>query len=172
MGHRVQVADGAPALYIGAMAYRVEHRIGVAAPPDVIWEVMADLPGWTSWNPLYARVEGRLLIDAKLTLEQRLEGQAPRTIQAQVVDWVPNSQIHWREAGLLRTTTRYLEIEKLTEEGCIFSNGVLVEGASVRFDPRRAKTRLRAGFMVMGEAMKARAEAAWAGRREPAPAIR
>ena len=158
------MAKGGAALYIGAMAYRVEHRIGVAAPPDAIWDVLADLPGWTAWNPLYARAEGRLLIDAKLTLEQKLEGEAPRTVQAQVIDWVPNSQIHWRETGLLRSATRYLEIEKLTEEGCIFSNGVMVEGPLARYASRRGKARQRAGFAAMGEAMKARVEAAYAAR--------
>ena len=151
------------------MAYRVEHRVGVAAPPDVIWDVLADLSGWTAWNPLYPRAEGRLLIDAKLTLEQKLAGESPRTIQAQVVDWVPNSQIHWRETGFLRSATRYMEIEKLTEEGCIFSNGVMVEGALTRYATRRGKARLRGGFTAMGEAMKAQAEAAYA-RREPATA--
>lgn len=150
------------------MTYRVEHRIGVAAPPDVIWDILADLSGWTVWNPLYPKAEGRLLIDAKLQLEQKLEGEAPRRIEAQVVDWVPNSQIHWREKGTLQSATRYLEIEKLTEEGCIFSNGVLVEGPMARYASKRGKARLRAGFTAMGEAMKARAEAAYAGRRVPA----
>lgn len=148
------------------MAYRVEHRIGVAAPPEAIWDVLADLSGWTAWNPLYPRAEGRLLIDAKLSLDQKLEGEAASRIEAQVVDWVPNSQIHWRETGFLRSATRYMEIEKLTEEGCIFSNGVLVEGPLARYATRRAKARLRAGFTAMGEALKARAEAAYAGRRE------
>ena len=140
------------------MAYRVEHRIGVAAPPEAIWDVLADLSGWTAWNPLYPRAEGRLLIDAKLSLDQKLEGEAPSRIEAQVIDWVPNSQIHWRETGFLRSATRYMEIEKLTEEGCIFSNGVLVEGPLARYATRRAKARLRAGFTAMGEALKARVE--------------
>ena len=153
------------------MAYRLEHRIGVAAPPDVIWEVLADLSGWTVWNPLYPRAEGRLLIDAKLSLDQKLEGEAVRRIEAQVIDWVPNSQIHWREAGFLRSATRYMEIEKLTEEGCIFSNGVMVEGPLARYATRRGKARLRSGFTAMGEAMKVRAEAAYAGRRVPVPRI-
>ena len=148
------------------MAYRVEHRVGVAAPPDVIWEVLADLSGWTVWNPLYPRAEGRLLIDAKLSLDQQLQGEPARKIEAQVIDWVPNSQIHWRETGVLQSATRYMEIEKLTEEGCIFSNGVLVEGPLARYASKRAKARLRAGFTAMGEAMKARAEAAYVAGRE------
>ena len=148
------------------MAYRIEHRIGVAAPPEAIWGVLADLSGWTLWNPLYPRAEGRLLIDAKLSLDQKLEGEGPSRIEAQVIDWVPNSQIHWRETGFLRSATRYLEIEKLTEEGCIFSNGVLVEGPFARYATKRAKARLRAGFAAMGEAMKTRAEAVYVAGRE------
>ena len=161
------VADPAVALYIRRMSYRVEHRIGVAAPPDVIWDVLADLSGWTAWNPLYPRAEGQLLIDAKLSLDQQLQGEATRKIEAQVIDWVPNSQIHWRETGFLQSATRYMEIEMLTEEGCIFSNGVLVEGPLARYASRSGKGRLRAGFTAMGEAMKARAEAVHVARREP-----
>ena len=150
---------------MAAMAYRVEHRIGVAAPPDAVWGVLADLSGWTAWNPLYPRAEGRLLIDAKLSLDQQLQGEAPQRIEAQVIDWAPDSLIHWRETGFLRSATRYLEIEKLTEEGCIFSNGVLVEGLLARYASRRAKARLRAGFTAMGEALKARVEAACVASR-------
>ena len=151
---------------MASMPYRVEHRIGVAAPPEAIWDVLADLSGWTGWNPLYPRAEGRLLIDARLSLDQQLQGEAARRIEAQVIDWVPNSQIHWREKGFLQSATRYLEIEKLTEEGCIFSNGVLVEGPLARSATRRAKSRLRAGFTAMGEALKTRVEAAYVARRE------
>ena len=156
-------------LYIRPMSYRVEHRIGVAAPADVVWEILADLAGWTGWNPLYPRAEGRLLIDAKLSLDEQLRGQV-RKIDAQVIDWVPNEQIHWREKGLLRSATRFLEIEKLTDDACIFSNGVLVEGPTARYASKSGKHRLRDGFTAMGEALKARAEAAYVARREPAAA--
>ena len=146
------------------MAYRTEPRIGVAAPPDVIWEILADLDGWTRWNPLYTRAEGRLLIDAKLSLDMKLEGEAPKAVQGQVIDWTPNSLIHWREPRFLGSATRYLEIEKLTDTGCIFSNGVMEEGPLTRYATRRHKHRLRAGFTAMGDAMKREAEAAFAAR--------
>lgn len=28
-----------------------EGEIRIAAPPETVWEVIADLPGWPSWNP-------------------------------------------------------------------------------------------------------------------------
>jgi hypothetical protein len=64
-------------------------------------------------------------------------------------------------------TTRYIEIEALTETGCIFSNGELFRG---RFAPlllRRMAKDIRKGFAAMGEAVKARAEASFAASGEP-----
>ena len=150
------------------MSFRTEHRIGVAAPVDVIWDILADLDGWTRWNPLYPRAEGRLLISAKLSLDLRLDGEPLKRVEGEVIDWVPNAQIHWRETALLAETTRYLEIEKLTEEGAIFSNGVLSQGLGTRYVSKRHRARLRAGFAAMGEAMKREAEAAWAARKAAA----
>ncbi len=86
-------------------------------------------------------------------------------MRAQVVDWVPNEQIHWREPGFLIKTTRYFEIEALTDEACIVSNGVMAEGLRSRGLPRKTRFRMREGFQGMGEALKARAEAAFADRR-------
>ena len=28
-----------------------EGEIRIAAPPETVWEVIADLPGWPAWNP-------------------------------------------------------------------------------------------------------------------------
>ncbi|MBV8593499.1 MAG: SRPBCC domain-containing protein, partial [Caulobacteraceae bacterium] len=94
--------------------------------------------------------------------EVALPGQKPRAIRPVVADWIPNEQIHWtlRLWGGLVRTTRYLEIEKLTEEGCIFSNGEMFDGPLGPTIARRLGAPLRAGFRAMGEAVKARVEAA------------
>jgi hypothetical protein len=57
--------------------------------------------------------------------------------------------------------TRFLEIEKLTETGCIFSNGELFDGPLASMVVRSVGGAARRGFAAMGEAVKARAEAAW-----------
>ena len=164
------MANANRARYITGMTLQAEHRIGVAAPADVIWDILFDLDGWIAWNPLYPRAEGRLLIDAKLSLDMQLPGAPPKHVEGQVIDWVPNNQIHWRETGFLVDTTRYFEIEKLTDTGCIFSNGLVSKGLGVRYVPRRRVAKLREAFAGMGEALKARAEAAYAARRDEAAA--
>ena len=56
-----------------------------------------------------------------------------------------------------------MEIEALTETGCIFSNGEIFDGLFEPFLSRRLRRDLRAGFAAMGAAVKARAEMTWRG---------
>ena len=49
-----------PPAATGPKGVRVEHRIGVAAPAEAIWQVIADLPRWSTWPwPCPARPSGR-----------------------------------------------------------------------------------------------------------------
>ena len=142
---------------------KIEHRIGVKAPAETIWQVLADIEGWSAWNPLYPKAGGQLRIGAPLTLELALPDRKPQTIRPVIVDWIPNEQIHWRlrMLGGLVSTTRFLEIEKLTETGCIFANGEVFAGPLGPTAVRSMGRVVRRGFAAMGEAVKARAEAAW-----------
>jgi len=118
---------------------------------------------------MYPQAAGTLRIGAKLNLTEAVPGQPQDQIAPEVVDWVPDSQILWRHktlGGLVRRL-RYLEIEKLTEEGCIFSNGEVYEGLGVRFMSKGLKTALRRGFTELGEALKTRVEDQVAGERQP-----
>ncbi len=142
------------------MRMRLEHRIGVRAPASEIWRVLADLEGWSAWNPMYPHAAGILRIGAKLSLTEAVPGQPHDHIAPEVVDWVPDAQILWRDktlGGLVRRL-RYLEIEKLTDEGCIFANGEVYEGLGVRFMSKGLKNALRRGFTELGEALKATVE--------------
>jgi hypothetical protein len=35
------------------MRVKIEHRIGVQAPAEAIWAVIAEIERWGDWNPLY-----------------------------------------------------------------------------------------------------------------------
>lgn len=152
------------------MTFKIENRLGVAAPPLVVWEVIADLPAWSEWNPLYTRAEGTIGFGKILTLTLEMPGQEPEVIQPVISSWTPEDLLHWRmslSGGFLRST-RYLEIHTLTENNCIFSNGEQFSGVASWFFPRSLKRSLRQGFVAMGEALKERAEAIWRDR-SPAP---
>jgi hypothetical protein len=144
------------------MRLKLEHRLGVRAPAETLWVILSDIEAWPTWNPLYPKASGTLRMGAALDLEVALPGQPPRALRPVIVDWVPNEQIHWRLsmlAGLVKST-RYLEIEELAPGSCIFSNGEIFDGLLGPSVAKRLAGPIRAGFRAMGEALKARAEAA------------
>ena len=157
----------------GGRRFKVEHRIGVQAPAEVVWEIIADLASWPAWNPLYTSAEGEIRIGATLTLTVAMPGEPAQAIQPQVLDWVPSEQLLWRTSahhGLVKSV-RYVEIEQLSETGSVLSNGELFGGMLGPMLARRRRRALREGFTLMGEALAARAEAIWR-ERAPAPTSR
>lgn len=143
------------------MGFKIEHRIGVSRPAAQVWAVLSDLAAWKDWNPMYPEVSGRLLISAPLTLTEKL-GEHSETYSAIVAEWVPNTQLIWtrRTLGGLVRHARYIEMEALSETGCIFSNGELFEGFAAEWlVPQARRKKLKAGFRGFCEAMKARVEA-------------
>lgn len=145
------------------MSIKIEHRIGIRAPADTIWELIYDVASWPQWNPLYSHAEGQVRIGGKLKLVHGLPVPGPTVIEPTVLDWVPLEQLHWRRAlasGFIKTI-RYVEIEALTETGCIVSNGELFEGSLVPFVLRGKGGTIRRAFAAMNEALKEAAEARW-----------
>jgi hypothetical protein len=149
---------------------KIEHRIGVKAPPMVVWDLLKDIEAWPGWNPLYPKARGQLGYGAELHLTQALPDQAPTEIVATVTEWVPDEQILWttKPSWQLRTT-RYIEIDKLTDTACIFANGELLQGWGAHAAGRRLGRSMYKGFELMGEAVKERAEAMWLERNGATP---
>lgn len=147
----------------GPRGIRIEHRIGVQAPPEVIWDQIYDLRKWEHWNPLYPKAEGEVRIGGRLELTLAVPGQDPRQIQPVVLDWIPNEQLHWKLSmmGGLLTSVRFIEIEQLGEANCIVNNGELFAGLLAPTLMKRLGRSIYRGFAGMDEALKARAEAAW-----------
>ena len=148
---------------VAKAVFRIEHRLGVPAPAEVIWQVLADLERWGEWNPIYPKVEGKLTIGGQLEITEQIPGFEPVQITPTVVDWVPDAQILWRTSGRFGflKRLRYLEIDQLDEQGCIFANGEDWYGRPARYITREQRRAMRAGFEAFGEALSARALAVW-----------
>ena len=145
------------------MPYRIQQRIGVAAPASAAWRTVSALERWPDWNPVYVEVEGRLSIGSLWTLKRVVAGKT-LIEQAKVVDWVPNEQLVWtRSVSLMATAISYIEIEALTETGCIVSVGEIYNGMVGEQIGRRRRRSLNPSFRAMCEAIKSRAETEWDG---------
>lgn len=139
---------------------RIEKRIGVRAPSDKIWEVIADLPGWDRWNPVETTVEGTIAFGGQIALTEAVDGLPERRVVARVGDWQPYAQLVWAEKrGLWFNMVRYFEIEQLEPGSCIAANGIIFSGlrGEMYFDKHR-KT-LRRAVDSVAHAWKEAAEA-------------
>lgn len=143
-----------------------ENRAGIAAPAAIVWEVLYDVENWAQWNPLYPEVQGSVRIGETLTLKQILPGGEEEVLRPRITEWVPQSHIYWHMAwlgGLVRAQ-RYFEIEAVSETGSIFANGEVFRGPLGPYVGNRLQRRLRAGYKLMGDAMRDRAQALWIER--------
>lgn len=151
----------------GPPGVRIEHRIGIQAPTDCIWEAIYELERWSEWNPMYVNASGKIGIGQPLKMTRQLPGQAPVELQPTVMEWVPHEQLHFRSTtmGGFVKTIHYIEIEKLADTGCVVSSGELVSGLMASAALRstgRATFRAVKGF---NEALKERAESLWRARQ-------
>jgi hypothetical protein len=145
------------------MAYRIQARVGVAAPASAVWAVISDLEQWKAWNTLYPEAEGRLSIGSLISLVRELEGPRERQ-EVRIVDWVPNAQIVWsRSIAPFARSLGYLEIDPLTERGCILAAGEIYQGKLGEFMGRRLRRPLETALRALCEGAKAQAEATWDG---------
>jgi len=149
------------------MKRAVEHRIGIQAPAELVWELISDFSTWEQWNPVHPRAEGQLKIGTSLSVHQALPGEPVRVIQPVVQDWVPYEQLHWRSTRLggFVTAIRYIEIENMGPSSSTFSNGELFMGMLVRWISRDDRRKLKAAYTQMGEALRDHAEALWSQRQ-------
>ena len=142
------------------MTFKIEKRVGVRAPSDQIWEVIADLPGWDRWNPIETGASGAIAFGGQISLTERIEGLPERQVTGRVADWQPNAQLIWTEKrGFLFNVVRYYEIDELEPGSCIVANGFIFSGfMGEGFHDKHKKT-LRNACETIGEALRIAAEA-------------
>ncbi len=141
------------------MNFRIESRVGVRASAETIWELIADLPGWSRWNPVETEVSGVIGYGGSIALTERIPGLVERQVTAKVGEWQPLGQLVWLEKrGFQFGMVRYYEIEELDAGSCIVANGAIFSGFFGEGFHDKHKARLRAAYAQIAEALKAQTE--------------
>src|ERR1700761_2555631 len=79
-----------------AMAYDVSTTIEIAATPDNVWAVLADLANYQKWHPVYLGVTGQLAAGSMLTITTTHPATG-RTLTAKVKVRTaePETELQW-----------------------------------------------------------------------------
>lgn len=137
---------------------QIEHRVGIQASADRIWELVSELDKWEHWNPLHPGATGQIGFGRTLEVAEAFPGEEKRTLEVKVVEWEPRQQLVWRTQGFMSVWLRFLEIDELGPSNCIFSNGVVVDGFLGKRQAKQRRQALKLGFGILGEAIKEKAE--------------
>lgn len=149
---------------------RISTASYIAAPPEVVWDVLRDFRRYDEWNP-FMSVVGRPNAGARLVVELRPPGRRTVRFRPRVTAVVPERELRWRGSlGLpgLYDGEHQFRLEP-ADGGTEFRHEETFSGALVAPINRWTRGATERGFEAMNAALKARAEAIAAGDE---PAVR
>lgn len=144
----------------------VGHRVTIEAPPELVWDFVADFEGWTSWNPFYSATSGTAEEGGALRFTAHLAGMKPQRCKGRVLSVRQDELFEYevrKMAGLIQAL-RFVELEELSPTRCRVANGEIMGGPAGRLVSRMVGEKVTQGLMDMNAALKAVSERKWRGR--------
>ncbi len=78
---------------------KIEHRIHIDAPVEVVWTATADITSWPDWTPTVTSVEptteGPAGLGSRYVLKQPMQARAIW----EITEWTPGSRFAWEKPG-------------------------------------------------------------------------
>ncbi len=70
-----------------------ETETAISAAPEVIWELLTDAPGYTTWNTTVERVEGRIEPGEKIKVQVKIN--PGKAFPVRVTEFAPPERMVW-----------------------------------------------------------------------------
>ena len=144
------------------MAYEVSTTIEIAATPENVWAVLADLASYPKWHPMYLAVSGQLAAGSTLTITSTHPTTGrPMTAKVKVLTVEPDTELRWVSKLLgLTISKRTFRLSRTADGTSLVQTGTYRGLGGGR---GRAITkvigRVQDTFTAINEAIKQQAEA-------------
>ena len=148
------------------MAYEISSSINIAASPEDVWAVVADLANYPQWHPAFQSVTGPLTAGSTLTIKTTSPATGnPVTLKVKVLTVEPGTELAWasRLLGITTITRRFLL--RPADGGTELTQAGTYRGLGGSRGPGGARgalktvANIRASYMAINEAVKKQAEA-------------
>jgi hypothetical protein len=151
------------------MAYEISESITIAASPEDVWAVLADLSGYGQWHPAFQSVAGPLTVGSTLTIRTTSPTTGnPITLKVKVLTVEPGTELAWASKllGVTTITRRFLLRPagggtELTQAGTYRGLGGSRGPGGAR-GALKTVANLRGSYTAINEAVKKQAEGAQA----------
>ncbi len=144
------------------MQKNIHTEIEINASAERVWEILSDFESFASWNPFVTYVKGEAKEGATLKINVQPPDAKPMTFTPIVLKAEPNKELRWvgtMPMNLFRGEHFYI-IEPINEDKVLFIHGEIFSGWLVRLIWLTQGRKIAAGYTLMNEALKKRAEEA------------
>lgn len=150
------------------MAFVIEETREIAAPAEVVWEVISDLSRYGEWNPFVSKCESTLQPGDAIDMTVHLM-KKPQQQREWITEYREGRGFSYRmkpvPASAL-SSARWHDIAPLDEQRCRYVSHFELRGWLMPLVRSLLGRRLRAGFDGMTAGVAKRAEALWQQRQE------
>ena len=150
------------------MAFVIDRKLEIAAPASVVWEVISDLPRYPEWNRFCIEARSTLRPGDAIDLRVQLFAR-PQWQREYMTEFAAGRGFAYSmkpvPAGAL-SSRRSHSIEALDAERCVYESCFRLQGWLMPLVRSVLGRRLKAGFAVMNEGVRQRAEYLWTERQK------
>lgn len=144
------------------MRHQLHTEITIDAPPRLVWDILTDLEQYESWNPFVVAARGEVAVGQRLVNRLQPPGGRAQTFKPTVTEVEPARTFEWLGRlglpGLFDGRHRF-DLEATDSGGTLLTHREFFSGMLVPLFRSSLDTKARAGFELMNDALKARAEA-------------
>lgn len=138
----------------------LHSELGVGAPAPIVWQVLADLPGWERWNPVM-RAKGRLAPGERLSVTVDPPGGTQMRIDPTVIQLEEGRQLRWLSHVLFRGILDIEQGFRVVAEDvgrCRLEQFAVFRGLLADAVLWRNRKPIETGFQAMNRSLKREAE--------------
>lgn len=143
---------------------RITVETTIAAPPQVVWDVLVDFERYDEWNAWLPELHGEAVVGeravAKVWLDGRLRRAAHRVLEVEAP-----LRLCWRDAGITTWFVWAMRCRTLepVEAGTLLREELVLDGSFVGAAMRRYGADMQAGMAAEARSLREQVE-----RRPPA----
>ena len=136
----------------------ISAAIQIAASPERVWAVLADLASYPQWNPLFREASGQLSPGNKITLKSThpVNGRT-MTVRAKVLAAEPAAELRWVSSLPGIMTGEHSFTLTPADGGTRLVQAEIYRGLLARFSPTTI-SRFQDSFQALNGAIKQRSE--------------
>ncbi len=140
----------------------IRSAIEIRAPIETVWGVLTDFDSYPEWNPHIRRVRGTPAEGRRIAIYSRPPGGRMIVMRPTVTRWEPPHELRWQATfafGRLFRGEHGFRLEATGPDRVRFVQDETFRGLLVPLYSRLRLARTRAGFDLVNQAVRERAEA-------------